>query len=135
MIQCIILVLCVQSSPENLLDQPPVIQRQSYTKQIVVNSIFSIGLGLGAGYFHKRGNDVYDEYLNSTSIAVALDKWDEMRRYDVYRNVLAVGSAFFLVRALYYSMKNISSDDTGLAPSIDINYARRTVKFGITATL
>lgn len=133
--QCIILALCVQSSAVNLQNEPPVIQRQSYTRQIVTNSIFSIGLGLGAGYFHKRGNDVYDEYLNSTSITVALEKWDEMRRYDVYRNVLAVGSAFFLVRSLYYSMKSITSDDTGFAPSIDINYAHRTVKFGITTAL
>jgi hypothetical protein len=105
--------------------------KKSYTKQIIVNGIISLGLGTGAGLLHLQGNQVYDDYTASTTMIDAHNNWERVRRYDLYRNLCVAGSAVFFIRTIYYYIKNTKSSISHTMPLIDIDYAHRSISIGV----
>jgi hypothetical protein len=126
MIYIIIFVFCTNTPVDSLILQTNISEKESYTKQILLNGIVGISFGIGTGVFYRMGNNAYDEYEKSTSTKSALDNWNKTKVYDNLRNVCAVGALFFTIRAVYYQLKNIkASKSTNFTPVLDFQYCCR----------
>lgn len=120
------ITICINTSVDSIDSQIDIAEKESYTKQILLNGIVGIGFGIGTGIFYRKGNNAYDEYEKSTSTKSALDNWNKTKVYDNLRNVCAVGALFFTIRAVYYQLKNIkASKSTNFMPTLDFQYCYR----------
>ena len=123
MIQYVLITLVFTATSDSLLHQPE-IKRKDYSHQILINGLFSAGFGISAAVFHTQGNKAYNDYQSSTTIADALDNWNRVKNFDLYRNVCIAGSLGFFIRFIYYHMKHTEPlSQTGLLPLIDIRYS------------
>ncbi|UCC11127.1 MAG: hypothetical protein JSW02_07135 [candidate division WOR-3 bacterium] len=121
MLTCILVAVCIFTSSDSLTQQPET--HKEYTGQLVASGLLSAGFGISAAIFHTRSNQVYEEYQSSTTIAQALERWDRVRKFDLYRNVCIAGSVLFLARFMYYHMKQGDEPtSTGFVPCLDIQY-------------
>jgi hypothetical protein len=121
MIACILVAVCILTSYDSLPQQPEI--KKEYTGQLVASGLLSAGFGISAAIFHTRSNQAYEDYQSSTTIAQALERWDRVRRFDIYRNVCVAGSVLFLARFMYYHMKQTDEPiSTGFIPCLDIQY-------------
>ncbi len=121
MIACILVAVCIFTSSDSLPQLPET--HKEYTGQLVASGLLSVGFGIGAAVFHTRSNQAYEEYQSSTTIAQALERWDRVRKFDLYRNVSIAGSVLFLARLMYYHMKQDDKPaSTGIVPCLDIQY-------------
>lgn len=121
MITCLIVLICVHASSDSLSRQTEL--KKEYTGQLVASGLLSAGFGITAAIFHTRANQSYEEYQSSTTMAQALERWDEVRKYDLYRNVCIAGSVLFLARFMYYHMKRDDEpSSSGLRPRLDFEY-------------
>ncbi len=121
MIECILVAVCILTSSDSLPQRPDI--HKGYTGQLVASGLLSAGFGISAAIFHTRSNQAYEEYQSSTTIAQALERWDAVRKFDLYRNVCIAGSVLFLARFVYFHMKQDDEpSSTGLLPSLDIQY-------------
>jgi hypothetical protein len=121
MILCVLAVVCFYPSSDSLPQQPEI--KKEYTGQLVASGLLSVGFGISAAVFHTQANQAYEEYQSSTTVAQALDRWDAVRKFDLYRNVCIAGSVLFLARFIYYQMKQDDEpSSTGLLPRLDVEY-------------
>ena len=118
MIACILVLVCVSATSDSIPHQPA--SDNTYTGQLVTSGLLSAGFGVSAAIFHTRANQAYEEYQNSTTMAEALERWDAVRKFDLYRNVCIAGSILFLARFMYYHMKQDEPASTGLVPSLEM---------------
>jgi hypothetical protein len=104
----------------------------SYTRQIVINGAIGALFGASAAIFYTLGNRAYENYRTDTTITQAAADWSRVEFYDNARNVCGVGSAVFILRAVYYQVKQAkASRTTGIAPRLDYHYAERKLSLGI----
>lgn len=121
MIPCILVAVCIFTSSDSIPQQPEI--HKEYTGQLVASGLLSAGFGISAAIFHTRSNQAYEEYQRSTTIAQSLERWDAVRKFDLYRNVCVAGSVLFLARFMYYHMKQDDEPiSTGFVPCLDIQY-------------
>ncbi len=121
MIASILVAVCIFTSSDSLPQLPET--HKEYTGQLFASGLLSVGFGISAAIFHTRSNQAYEEYQSSTTIAQALERWDRVRKFDLYRNVSIAGSVLFLARLMYYHMKQDDEPtSTGFVPCLDIQY-------------
>ncbi len=121
MIQCMLVFVCICVSSDSLSQQAE--PAQEYTGQLIASGLLSVGFGISAAIFHTQSNLAYEDYQNSTTIAQALERWDAVRKYDLYRNVCIAGSVLFLARFMYYHIKqDDETTATGFLPRMDVEY-------------
>ena len=120
MIICILAAVCICATSDSL--PRPAESNKEYTGQLVASGLLSAGFGISAAIFHTRSNQAYEEYRSSTTMAEALERWDAVRKFDLYRNICIAGSVLCLARFIYYHVKQDEPSSTGLLPSLDIDY-------------
>lgn len=121
MIQCMLVLVCIYVSSDSLSQQPE--PAKEYTGQLAASGLLSLGFGIGAAVFHTQANHAYEDYQSSTTMAQALERWDAVRKFDLYRNVCIAGSVLFLARFMYYHIKQDDvTTSTGLLPRVDVEY-------------
>lgn len=131
----LLLILLISStSQDSTVDYP--VSNKNYTGQVLVNGVAAIGLGASALLFSSMGNKAYEDYRESNSIRDANDSYNKTLFYDNLRNVTAVGSALFLLRAIYYQLKSSRPDGSlGKRTLIDFDYAQHRCHLGIRRNL
>ena len=121
MIACILVAFCIYTSSDSLPQQTEI--NKEYTGQLVASGLLSAGFGISAAIFHTRANQAYVEYQSSTTIAQALEHWDAVKKFDLYRNVCIAGSVLFLARFMYCHMKQGDEPSSvGFTPRLDVQY-------------
>jgi hypothetical protein len=116
-----LVIVCIGVSSDSLSQQAE--PEKEYTGQLLVSGFMSIGFGVSAAIFHTQSRHAYEDYQNSTTIAQALERWDAVRKYDLYRNVCIAGSVLFLARFMYYHIKQDNEPtSTGFFPRMDVEY-------------
>src|SRR4030042_2289857 len=124
MLQCMIIVLCMQNVSDSLPLEPKI--SRNYTKHVLINGVIGIGFGSAAVFFHVKGNNAYEDYNQSETIIDALNNWHKTETYDIIRNACAVGGAVFLIRAVVFQLKNVKAkmnSQLNFEPVIDYEYA------------
>ncbi len=136
MLQCVIIILCIQNATDNLVSEPTA--KKNYTKQVLINGVIGIGFGSAAVFFHVKGNNAYENYEQSNTFTEALDNWNKTITYDIIRDACAVGGAVFLIRALVFQLKNVKtkmSSQLKFDPTIDYEFSPGLkISFGIGKT-
>jgi hypothetical protein len=125
MTSLLIIILCLNLSDDSLIVQSNIKNaKKNYSKQILVNGLIGIGFGISTGIFYKKGADAFEDYKESTSARSALENWNKTMLYDNLRNICAVGTVIFTLRAVYYQIKNIKASKAARHIIIDFNYCR-----------
>jgi hypothetical protein len=111
------LVTVSQEGPSNTA-----LMQKRYGRQVLVNAILGFTCTIGMGVFHVKGNNAYEDYENSQSMRTAVEAWDKVIMNDTARNVFAVGTVFFLTRAVYYHIKRIRLKRSAVSAVFDVRY-------------
>lgn len=119
MIHCL-LILCFINVSDDSLEVNQQVLPKTHSKQVIINSLISAGLGITAGIFQIKGNDAYTDYQNSKTIAEAVDNWERTELYDGVRNICAAGAVFFAARTLYYHIKNRQTKNSDIPKSLPL---------------